>query len=827
MKRGLRDLAILCQLMLLGHAVAEHRSEVARGVSAGVTSPIFRLISETTNCQGALASKKILGNDVCEYGIITPASCSNIPQDNEMIFLVNSVPTPEGLKDSLDNKWKLDRGKFEWSTNSYVNGSAAWLFFKARCSFAPTENILPAPNANSKNNLYRVSNIKWVDDYLTQRYLPKTREITSIPRNLQAAPPSVEPQTTELTPAERAAINHYEKNKRYSTDGSQREYFPKDMFQELRGGNGKLMLAYFGPRRADLERMVENNELVGVRNYAYGSPEHKHAGLSGVQALGVDGLGRKITRYAMPPESALRSLIASPEVMELDRYLQAKRKQMGATNRPVDMSASFHKATGTCVGCHADKDYVANSAKTREGLQNHLKTMTSDQLDDMMTRARLSSEQVHAIRDFVARDKARQHSVSTSAPRTNAPVCFTDSEDQAVKTALVPRISTANSFLSGVLSAATSAGRLMFYDKNSVPKAWNTGIERRINSPEHHTNQNTTYPLMGYHGVAGMEFPWSSPAGMDAADNGSTEKFVIAPQSGPMMRAVTRTRQNSPQHFAKPNRQINVNGPMLGWIYNAGTTFGEILRVNGVPFEIRLRSKQRDGSWKMDVLRPFESAIDLAQGIARICATGAENRPTGCDSAYPAYQAILSPNATKLRNRTEFFSKQMLGTRRDPLSLSSTALEATVAAATLQELPELPPDLVEALLTRTPFKSVFGKPWTQGPPPGWAPTTQSHSSIVPKNYAGGLIPLTQEACMKCHDSAGRTVDHFDPKREDGQMFAPQPNDNQSRPRTWYDFVQGDDSILSFNPYSPSAVKNSALSDVNAINPCLKKHGLIQ
>ncbi len=44
----------------------------------------------------------------------------------------------------------------------------------------------------------------------------------------------------------------------------------------------------------------------------------------GVQALGVDGLGRKITRYAFSPRMALQSLMQE-EVPLLQEYVQAKR----------------------------------------------------------------------------------------------------------------------------------------------------------------------------------------------------------------------------------------------------------------------------------------------------------------------------------------------------------------------------------------------------------------------------------------------------------------------------------------------------------------------
>ena len=173
--------------------------------------------------------------------------------------------------------------------------------------------------------------------------------------------------------------------------------------------------------------------------------------------------------------------------------------------------------------------------------------------------------------------------------------------------------------------------------------------------------------------------------------------------------------------------------------------------------------------------------------------------------------------------REQYLHKKTMRLRRDPLSLNRTALEATSEKALVHVLPDLPKDVVKALLTQTPFKSVMGQPWAAGAFPGWAATADSDFHIVPKKYFGAFIPTSTRGCMHCHDSAGRHVDNFEPARS--QMFAPEPSDLR-RPRTWYDMIPGDDGILSFHPFSVKAVKEGEKANLDAVNPCLKNAHLL-
>jgi hypothetical protein len=373
-----------------------------------------------------------------------------------------------------------------------------------------------------------------------------------------------------------------------------------------------------------------------------------------------------------------------------------------------------------------------------------------------------------------------------------------------------------------VLQQAASDGKLIFYDRYSVPRTWQSdGIEGAtplLYSAKYRTN-SYMYQESGYYSDGGTEFPWLIAAGLDGSTNGSTDRFII-PGTKRFIRLMTRTRGNSPEHFGLAD---NVRGPNLGWTFARGTVFGEVLRVSGIPFEIRLRAKAATG-WVMDVLRPFESPADLVAAIHRIC--DGKDAPNGCTEVNrPAFLIKLENPTTRTAARNEFINASLFQTRREPLELNSVALDSTLKEAMVHELPDFPDDVRRALLTQTPFKSVFGKPWVKGNFPSWAPICRTQSCIVPQNYFAAFIPMTQEACMKCHDSAGRHVDNFDPLKT--QMFAPSPRHFQfKRPRTWYGHVSGDDGILSFHPFEREAVYRGAPANRAAIDRCLASSGML-
>lgn len=682
-------------------------------------------------------------------------------------------------------------------------------------------------------------------------------------------PQQREPKSADDAEA-RKAIDQYENGMKY-IDGSPREYFPKDTFNDVpKGGTGKIILAYFGPKDRQLEAAAKENPFIEVRNYPYGSPEHRHASLFRTQALALDGLGRKITRYQMSPREAFRSLASSEEVSQLKRYLDAKKHLAGANQSsnqpeppaekpqpqpqrqprfqraehpPVNGQAVAAILEGKCVNCHKGLSYLDGSLKTTSGLLEHLKSATDNTIEDMAERAQLKPEEIQKLKDYRNHSSNTGSHSSTGASSGSSRVgearkrevtdngatvaCYMSNGERRSRIENLPEFQVAGSPIASAVNEALNNGQAVFYDGKSVPRTWQSR-ERELLTERNPTNPRM-YSKMGYHSDGSREFPWNKPAGTDASgDSISSEKFFIPANNRQLASVVNRTRANSPSYFG---RSENVNGPNLGWNFEKGATFGEVLKVTDsetgekIPFEIRLRRKNNEGVWQMDVLRPFESPSDLLSGLKKLCIES-KNPPAGCASLN--WASLEKPVIRNFESR-EFVNKQNLGTKLDPLKLSSTAATALAEKASLQVLPDMPPDVVRALLKTTPFKSVFGKPWTEGQngaSEGWAPTSNSSFSIVPKNYFGGFIAMNQVSCMKCHESAGRHVDNFDPKLDRAAGIVSDPED-APRSRTWYNFIPGNDGILSFHPYDAKKVAQGAAASTQSFAECLKRSGLVK
>lgn len=416
-----------------------------------------------------------------------------------------------------------------------------------------------------------------------------------------------------------------------------------------------------------------------------------------------------------------------------------------------------------------------------------------------------------------------------SAARAGSPIsaCFVGKEEAEARRRNLPQIRDADSIIAQKVNAARQRDQMIFYDRKTMPKAWieSTGSDYgkgQIYSEGHMTNPEMM-GLMGYHSDGAREFPWNQPAGTDASPQTSSDKFVIPGDSGKLARVIQRTRQS---HGAKWfGTSININGPEMGWEFEEGTVFGEVLKVSGVAFEIRLRQKLAPGQWKFDVLRPFANPKELADAIRALCQK--PGAPSGCARLAKETNLLASLDNPKTRvaSAREFVNKEKLGYRLDPLSLNTAALDAVSPEASLHVLPDLPEDVVRELLTRTPFKSVEGIPWISGRPPGWAPTSNSDFNIFPKDYFGAFLGLKEASCVRCHSGAGKHVDNFEPNPKLGQIYAPAPND-APRARTWYNRLPGDDGILSFHPFSLEAVAEHRPATDKSIRSCLTDSGLV-
>lgn len=507
---------------------------------------------------------------------------------------------------------------------------------------------------------------------------------------------------------------------------------------------------------------------------------------------------------------------------------------------PLPVSPRLHSAMGKCIDCHKRQgSQLSELLKDPTSLAHQFPAMDPQKLKDMISKTvGLTPDEITAIHQHVADARASkealQRQLASQVPSSARPGCFVDESQRQALLATLPPV-VANSPSATFLQASQQVGNIQFFDRTNVPLTWQSArvaggsqgeAEALLTSPRFATNPDMM-SLMGYHSDGAREFPWQSTAGIDISPSSGATKFVIPPARGPLMRLFNKTKQSHPTHFGT---SANVNGPQLAWQYTEGTTFGETLRVRDpgsgqmIPFEIRLRTKMPNGSWSMDVLRPFANSQELAEGIRKLCASGSP--PVSC-SRVESFLGPLQNPPTRTATISQFVNANTMGTRRDPLSLSRTAIEATQKTANLQTLPDLPADLVRELLMKTPFKSVFNQPWSPGKAgtePAWAATSNSNFNIFPRNYFAAFIPMNQNGCMKCHDSAGRHVDNFDPGP--GQMNASAPND-VPRARTWYNFIPGDDGILSFHPFSAQAIATHGAAGPGSLDPCWQQKGLLQ
>ncbi|MCA9607611.1 MAG: hypothetical protein KC619_18515, partial [Myxococcales bacterium] len=223
------------------------------------------------------------------------------------------------------------------------------------------------------------------------------------------------------------------------------------------------------------------------------------------------------------------------------------------------------------------------------------------------------------------------------------------------------------------------------------------------------------------------------------------------------------------------------------WLFPVGTVLGEVLFLIDESgerhcFEIRVRIRELDG-WRNDVFRPFPRATDLADALEH---TRTERPEWVASSEIDALVAHL----------------------RDPSTLRSAQLGATHfpgAFPTIDGAEDVLPGLsddsiLREVLARTPFRSARGAVWKeQGSLRAYAPTTDAEMHVVPRDYAGGFLPVDDETCARCHRDAGRPF------------------------RDWYDNILaygelwGEDEAFSWHPFSTGRFVDPSSGAVREFN----------
>ncbi len=207
------------------------------------------------------------------------------------------------------------------------------------------------------------------------------------------------------------------------------------------------------------------------------------------------------------------------------------------------------------------------------------------------------------------------------------------------------------------------------------------------------------------------------------------------------------------------------------WLFPAGTRLGEVMFIRYPDgelrvFEVRVRTRELD-KWHNDVFRPFHTAPELADSIKMI-------RPAWNESS-------------TLR---QVIAKLMDSNTLTPRTLSTQYFKGTFTKVDghVDEIPDFGDDsLAKDLLQYTSFRTVGDTPWkTSGGKIAYAAGTRSASSIVPSQYDGGLLPSTNESCLRCHKDAGRQIENF------------------HKDLVAYGELWGEDETFSWHPFETSA-----------------------
>ena len=294
---------------------------------------------------------------------------------------------------------------------------------------------------------------------------------------------------------------------------------------------------------------------------------------------------------------------------------------------------------------------------------------------------------------------------------------------------------------------------VVFYDANVMPPAYQDwdGALQGVHSV--HYNISAVQPQEPY-GNANREFPWGTPAGLHGSSNFKAVRFFTLPKG----RKVSLWRQ----------RLARDTGMTYVWEFPEGTTFGEMLMLSDPSgydhtFEVRVRTKERKGRWRINVFRPFRNASEYANAV---------NRMTVLDAKPGTSKRLNIQNAHNL------------------LVFDSTA--------TLESLPAMPELAVTTMLKR-PFVSVLGSEWKEE---AHAPTTDADFHIVPKGYKGAFVEVSSKSCMNCHSTTLMHARDFDADRD------------------WYGRVRGSDNIFTFHPFDRSSISGNGTPLPVRLNPKL-------
>ncbi len=246
----------------------------------------------------------------------------------------------------------------------------------------------------------------------------------------------------------------------------------------------------------------------------------------------------------------------------------------------------------------------------------------------------------------------------------------------------------------------------------------------------------------------------------------------------------------------KPVR-IWKNNSHWQWVFPVGTVIGEALFIQApddgkwFAFEVRARRRSIDG-WVTSVFRPYVHAEDLARAIK-------ERRPGW--SADAELKALVDHVESSESLTAHTMSAPPYAAIFPPLQGALDYLPPTTDIA-----------LVKDLLAQKPFENAMGSYWkasADGRLKSYAPSTRARFHVVPREYMGGMLELTESACRKCHEHTSRPLNNLDPRV------------------VLYGEIWGEDEIFTWHPFAIDEGSFGVGEGTRFVNQRLVAAGLVE
>lgn len=352
---------------------------------------------------------------------------------------------------------------------------------------------------------------------------------------------------------------------------------------------------------------------------------------------------------------------------------------------------------------------------------------------------------------------------------------------------VAPFVASLPQLSDATLNSVVRDANTIWYDESSLTYVYQDSFGDpkglRGNRVGYDVGENASEPdihaLVEYFKPEKFKFPFSIAAGADFADNVYAMNFWLPPRDG--------TGKVLPVRIA-------MNNSHWQWVFPAGTTIGEVLFMQApddkswVAFEVRTRSRALD-HWETNVFRPYLDAASLSRAIK------AKRSAWGTTPDLAALVAHLDA----------------------PTALEAYSLEAPAYAALFPKqngamdfLPATTDNaLVKELLRTKTFERANGAAWrVEGTQKAWAASTHASFHIVPKEYIGGMLEVSNTACRKCHEQTSRPLNNLD-----GRVVL-------------YGEVWGEDEVFSWHPFTIDTDTFSVADGNRHINTRFVSAGLV-